>query len=244
MNAPGFDYDSVSGDYQFRAMQSGPRLQRFWHRNKLQVMDHVLNVTPRDCVADVGCGAGNLLLHIGSRARTIIGIDINRKALHFCQERPNSEGVNNSLFLQASGYALSLADNSIDKLLLVEVIEHLQNPPDFLKELYRVLRPGGKILITTPNYHSLWPILEWMLDLFNMTPKMVNEQHVCRFVPRQLAAVAQTAGFEVMSLCTFYVLSPLVQFISLTLADRLVISELSWKSRVGMLIYCLAAKPE
>jgi len=53
MSNPGFDYDSVPGDYQFRVMQSGPRLQRFWHRNKLRVIDHVLEVTPRDCVAEI-----------------------------------------------------------------------------------------------------------------------------------------------------------------------------------------------
>jgi ubiquinone/menaquinone biosynthesis C-methylase UbiE len=244
MNDTGFDYDSVPGDYQFRVMSSGPGLQRFWHRNKIRVVDQVIEVTSCDCVAEVGCGAGNLILHFGSRAGAVIGIDISREALRFCKRRASIEGINNALFLQSSGYAVSLADNSVDELLFVEVIEHLQCPRDFLGELYRVLRPGGKMFVTTPNYCSFWPVLEWTLDLFGLTPKMVDEQHISRFTPRRLAAVLRSAGFQITRLGTFYILSPLVQFVSSSFAARLSIHELGWKSRMGLLIYCLATKPD
>ena len=244
MSGSGFDYDSVSGDYQFRVMHTGPSLQRFWHRNKLQVIEHVLDVAPDHCVVEVGCGAGNLILHAASCASRAIGVDISLAALRFCQHRASDAGLGSVLFLLASGSALPLLNDYADRIIFVEVIEHLERPQQFLSELYRILKPGGQVFITTPNCRSLWPILEWALDRLNLTPKMVDEQHVSRFVPSSLAAAVQSAGFQVAQLGTFYTYSPLLQFLFSSLANRLVIRELNSASQWGMLIYCLATKPE
>ena len=57
-------------------------------------------------------------------------------------------------------------DNSFDSVSMIELIEHLSDDEiaNLFQQIYRVLKKGGKIYITTPNYLSLWPILEFFLN--------------------------------------------------------------------------------
>ena len=88
--------------------------------------------------------------------------------------------------IQSIGELLPLPDNSFDCLILSEVIEHLEAPQVSIREATRVLRPGGRLLLTTPNYRSFWPIMEWAVDHGNMAPKMAGEQHISKFNPASL----------------------------------------------------------
>src|SRR5207244_12308333 len=87
-------------------------------------------------------------------------------------------------------------DRAVDKFYSLEVIEHIYRPQGvaMLRNFRRLLRPGGSALITTPNYRSAWPLLEWTLDTFGLVPKMAGEQHVEHYHRKKLAAVAREAG--------------------------------------------------
>jgi len=69
---------------------------------------------------------------------------------------------------------------TVDKIYCLEVIEHIYKDQarTMFESFYYLLKPGGKIFITTPNYRSLWPVIEWLIDRFKFAPKMHNEQHV------------------------------------------------------------------
>ncbi len=56
-----FDYHAVSGDYQYRALQSGKRMQRFWHAGKLSMVDQLLQprIPVNAQLLEIGCGSGN-----------------------------------------------------------------------------------------------------------------------------------------------------------------------------------------
>ncbi len=122
----------IPGDYQFRAMNSGPRLQRFWHRNKLWVLDQIAPIAKNHVVVDVGCGSGNLTLHSAEKCKLAIGLDPSESAVQFC----NSINSNaRSIFIPAAGDALPFPDESVDVVLFVEVIEHLEEPMKIIAEL-------------------------------------------------------------------------------------------------------------
>jgi 2-polyprenyl-3-methyl-5-hydroxy-6-metoxy-1,4-benzoquinol methylase len=96
---------------------------------------------------DVGCGAGKLYGHVGSRFSRYVGVDAVRydefpERAEFCQ-------------LDLDGGRIPLPDQSADVVAAVEVIEHLENPRDFMRKLVRLVKPGGWVVVTTPNQLSL-----------------------------------------------------------------------------------------
>src|SRR6185369_10000004 len=110
----------------------GPRVQRFWHRNKLQVLRTVLAGRAFGTIVDVGCGSGNLLLYGELEARLAVGLDASREAVRFGHSQAGTRRIR---FVQAGGGAIPLADGTAELALLVEVIEHLTEPDVILREI-------------------------------------------------------------------------------------------------------------
>lgn len=244
-----FDYHSVAGDYQYHALHSGHPMQRFWHRGKLFMIDELIrpHVGPGSRILEIGCGAGNLLLQTTVAGSYPMALDLSMQALTFVRSR--LEEANTSVdapigfaCTQAIGESLPLADNSFDCVLLSEVIEHLESPQISIREAVRVLCPGGRLLITTPNYRSFWPLMEWTIDRLNMAPKMGGEQHVSRFYLSSLKRMLFDAGLEIEYAGSIYHLSPFISMVSTEQADRLLRRELSSRSTLGMILVAVAVK--
>jgi SAM-dependent methyltransferase len=236
------DAELIPGDYQFRALHEGPRVQRFWHRNKLQVLRTVLAGRSFGTIVDVGCGSGNLLLYGDLSAQLAVGVDASREAVRFARTQVGSRRIR---FVQAGGGAIPVASGTAELALLVEVIEHLTEPELILREIRRILRPGGQLFLTTPNYGwpSPWPALEWLADHSGRTAKMRDAQHVQRFTASLLRRTLEDVGLQVPRLGTFYGVSPLLATVSEQWADRAVGRELARGIGYGSLLYCLAENP-
>jgi SAM-dependent methyltransferase len=102
-------------------------------------------------LADIGCGAGNLWRTVGTRFARCIGVDAVRYDA-------TPTGVELRLADLDCG-PLPLGDGEADVVAAVETIEHLENPRAFCRELTRAARPGGWIVVTTPNQLSLLSLL-------------------------------------------------------------------------------------
>lgn len=96
---------------------------------------------------DVGCGTGKLWSYLGDRFDCYLGVDVV----------PYEDFPPEGQFYQANleNTRLPLADGTAQVVAAIETIEHLENPRAFLRELVRVLRPGGWIVVSTPNQLSL-----------------------------------------------------------------------------------------
>jgi 2-polyprenyl-3-methyl-5-hydroxy-6-metoxy-1,4-benzoquinol methylase len=105
-------------------------------------------------LADVGCGTGELWLALRGRFRRCIGVDAVRY-----------EGLPPDVEFHAADLeaGLPLPDASVDAAAAVEVIEHLENPRAFVRELARIVRPGGWVVVTTPNQLSALSLLTLIL---------------------------------------------------------------------------------
>lgn len=101
----------------------------------------------RGAVVDVGCGAGALRGALESIAASYIGVDVMRfpSLPSDVDFRPANLDVE----------PVPIADRSADIVIALEVIEHLENPRRFVRELARIARPGGTVLVSTPNQRSL-----------------------------------------------------------------------------------------
>ena len=102
-------------------------------------------------LADVGCGSGDLWHAVRGRFTSCVGLD----AVRYEGLPPDVEF--HTADLDAS--PLPLTDASVDAAAAVEVIEHLENPRAFVRELTRIVKPGGWIVITTPNQLSALSLL-------------------------------------------------------------------------------------
>jgi SAM-dependent methyltransferase len=232
----------IPGDYQYRALHHGPSLQRFWHRNKIDVLRRLVGTDPIGVLLEVGCGSGNLLFEGSLPARTVVGIDASLPALRFCLSRQRGAPFH---FARAVGERLPFRDGSVDLAILIEVIEHLPEPELTLRQIARVLRPGGRLVMTTPNYDwpSPWPLLEWLADRSGLVAPMQGEQHVTRFGPAALAALLQRESFEVERIGTMYGGSIAIALASARWADAAVRRELDRGIRHGALVYTVARTP-
>jgi SAM-dependent methyltransferase len=99
-------------------------------------------------VLDAGCGAGYGSAELAHAAQAVVGIDVSSDALTFA--RANYR-LPNLTFEMASCAALPHRDASFDLVVGFEVIEHLENWREFLREVRRVLAPNGQFIVSTPN---------------------------------------------------------------------------------------------
>ena len=105
-------------------------------------------------VLDVGSAAGAVSVMLADRGFTVDGIDISDQMVGWARERVAREGRQGLTFQVADIDALPFKDGEFDAIVAMGVIEYLENDQKALDELVRVLRPGGRIVLTTPNLIS------------------------------------------------------------------------------------------
>jgi len=104
-----------------------------------------------EVVADVGANDGRAYFEFGiGKGKVFIGIDVSRLLLLEFKRR-----VPGQTALQADGACLPLRDDSVDFLFCTETLEHIPDPARAIREFARVLRPGGRLMIQSPNAHRI-----------------------------------------------------------------------------------------
>lgn len=107
-------------------------------------------IGPTDTVVEFGCGGGVVLQAVTRVARRAIGFDIGDIALVKARQRSRS------LRLAKSDVShVPLGSRSVDLAYSCEVLEHVWNPADVIREMVRVVKPGGRIFFSTPNGYAM-----------------------------------------------------------------------------------------
>ena len=118
--------------------------------SRYKKMAAMIPATPEIKVFDVGCFDGSFLLHYVKKSSCVkMGCDLSLPAL----KEARREQCHVHVAHLEQGFCL--LDNSVDVVVAGEIIEHLIDTDLFLEEIGRVLKPGGKLILTTPNVNSL-----------------------------------------------------------------------------------------
>jgi SAM-dependent methyltransferase len=153
-------------DYQRKYGELGAELNLFKFER---------HVSQGDDVVDFGCGIGALLERLPAASRT--GVEVSEPARREAQARN----------LQVAASTRELADESADVVISNHALEHTLAPLDELRDLRRVLRPGGKLV--------LWlPIDDWRAQ---RRPRPDPNHHLYTWTPLLLANLLEEAGFTV-----------------------------------------------
>ncbi len=106
---------------------------------------HMLDVQPEETVLDAGCGLGYFLLKLKGSGAVLHGIDTSPESVSYVKKHITPHAKTGSV------EQIPYPDNTFDKVLFCEVIEHVADDAKVLREIRRVLKPGGRVVISTPS---------------------------------------------------------------------------------------------
>jgi len=139
---------------------------------------------------DLGCGSGEMSARLAELGHRVIGIDISENALHKYNQRGYA-GIKGDL----EG-AIPFVPQKFDLLWCSEVIEHLIHPEKFLAECLRLLKPGGQLLLSTPNSgHYVYRTLRYCGIPWE---KIQHSGHRNFFTYTSIMEMIQDQGFKVL----------------------------------------------
>jgi SAM-dependent methyltransferase len=140
----------VDRDYELQTHRAEDR--HWWYRGRRRVLEKVIDALPLPApgrILDAGCGSGRNMVELARRG-TVTGIELSEASARLARERDVGEVVTDSVV------EMPFADDSFEMALCLDVIEHLEDDIAALRELRRVVVPGGALLVTVPAYQWLW----------------------------------------------------------------------------------------
>lgn len=184
-------------------------------------------------ILDIGCGTGLNAANLTRLGHKIIGVDLSSVAVDQFRRR-GFEGF----IADIEAGPLPFPNNEFDLVYASEVIEHCADTAAFLKELRRLLKPDGVLLLSTPN-SAFWP-LRLLAVIGRTASEMQHPGHIRFFSKRGLSAAIEDAGFDmtVMSARHMYVvlgrrlgdpLAPLMERLGLVKEARFATGDHFWQ---------------
>jgi len=157
----------------------------------------ILNQVPAGSkLLDLGCGQGKVsALFLRFKGCRVTGLDISQNAVAEAKEK----GINATRF-DLNSDALPFDNNSFDCVTIIDVLEHVLNPIALLGEARRVLVPGGRLIVSVPNF-ARWDNRFRMLlgkpqDILHWRGYGDGVEHLHWFTKSKLIDFLQKAGFE------------------------------------------------
>jgi SAM-dependent methyltransferase len=134
-------------------------------------------------ILDAGCGTGALLDRLESRpGADVYGLDFSGQALAYTRQRGHGRLVQGDLT------RLPFPDGTFDVITALDVVEHIREDERAVREAYRVLRPGGVLLVSVPAFRFLWG------------PHDTALQHFRRYTAGEVGGLMRRSGFRVSKL--------------------------------------------
>jgi len=137
-------------DYELQTHRAEDR--HWWYRGRRRVLDVViggLQLPSTARILDAGCGSGRNMLEL-ARYGEVTGIELSSASVALARARHTGR------VLAGSVLEMPFATDGFDLAVCLDVIEHLEDDRAALRELRRVVAPGGSLLVTVPAYERLW----------------------------------------------------------------------------------------
>ena len=182
-----------SADYDMRAFNSRLPPQRAWQRQRHEKTYDLVRPFVNQRILNVGAGSGRLSLDLPGS----ISVDIVHAKLRYMRRYHVNPAVTASVF------HLPFPDNTFDCVVCCEVVEHVPRDPSPIAELVRVLRRGGRLVLSTPDYGTpVWPIIEKLYAAAQ--PKGYADEHITHYTEEFLIEEMRSYGLRCVGLNRIY----------------------------------------
>jgi dolichol-phosphate mannosyltransferase len=173
----------LSADYDDRAYDSPILPQRYWQRQRFRHVTAL--IAGHGPTLDVGCGSSRI---IGALPPGSVSLDILMRKLRHARKFGTD-------LAQASAFRLPFGEASFPCVLCSQVIEHVPKESPILDELCRVLKPGGRLVIGTPDYGGWqWPAVEAVYQ--RAMPSAYADEHIAHYTRRELVEFFRARGYR------------------------------------------------
>lgn len=184
-NAPGFVDSRDCGLVD--AVQSG------WYLGDSNELFKGFAVSAEDSVLDVGCGAGGATLFCANRGAQVTFTDVVPEKIESLRTRVAQTATRKAEGFVSDSIPLPVAANSMSRVISMEVLEHVEDPAAFLRELVRVGQPGALYLLAVPD-----PVGENMQKGFAPAYYFERPNHIHVFEREEFARLVSDAGLEIV----------------------------------------------
>lgn len=185
-------HKNVPPDWYARSIKEN-LLQRFWHSTRFREVGKLIEPKGGK-ILDIGSADGTFtkVVFDKSKADKIIGIDVLPRTVSYARRRfARSKKMK---FLVADAHNLPFKDEEFDLVVCLETLEHVEDPKRVLREIRRVLRKDGSLIVLVPSENLLfrlgWPF--WLLT----RGKVWKNTHVHQFTGNQIVHLIKETGFK------------------------------------------------
>jgi SAM-dependent methyltransferase len=155
------------------------------------------HLKPGDRVLDVGCGPGTITADLAALADRVTAVEVTADALDLARAEIDRRGVGNVDFAVTDVHALDLPDDAFDVVHAHQVLQHVADPVQALREMRRVCRPGGIVAVRDSDYAAFtwYPELPGLADWQSLYRRTARANGGEPDAGRRLLSWARAAGF-------------------------------------------------
>ncbi len=173
---------------------------------------YLADIKANDLVLDLGCGNGQHSLRLAGKAGKIIAVDYNQIQLNIARKLTKEHKIKHIKFIKLDlEKKLGFKNNFFDKILCLDVLEHLYKREQFLKEVKRVLKPKGLIFVSVPNKNTSWKKLQRKVGLNSFA----DPDHKIEYTLQEVEKILSQLGFKILDIKPIVYDTSLAGFIDL-----------------------------
>lgn len=158
------------------------REKRIWQERyqaeRIATIEQFGGTIPERRILEISCGMGGTLVALAHAGADVVATEFNREYCAIAQRRGERYNLDLPIF-NAVGEAIPFADNTFDLVICWDIVEHVQNPAHMVRELRRVVRPDGRVLLTIINRWA-WRDPHYHIRGLNWLPRSWAERLVAQ----------------------------------------------------------------
>jgi ubiquinone/menaquinone biosynthesis C-methylase UbiE len=217
-------------------------MMRFWYETKLNLVLDIIDKKAKrgDIVIDIGSAQGNYTLSIASKGMYSIGVELRKQFIKYAKMKAEKCARAKSDFVVGNAEYLPFRSGSANCVYLGELLEHLSEPAEVLRETSRVLRAGAFSIISTPNAERFRSTTkETYADVSKMSKvaldrlKFGANTHVFEFTKEELLTLLSTQ-FRILCFKYLWFVPPISLLYKIPLPTKII-------RKIEMLILCISA---